>query len=40
MPLATQLSRIELEDAEGAAWRLGAFWRERPVVLVFVRHFG
>jgi len=40
MPIAKQLSRMELCDADGAACRLGAFWGERPVVLVFVRHFG
>jgi len=40
MPIATRLSKIELSDADGVAQRLGEFWRERPVVLVFVRHFG
>lgn len=34
------LAEIELEDWEGHRRRLGELWRERPVVLVFVRHFG
>jgi hypothetical protein len=34
------LAEIELEDWEGRTRRLGELWRERPVVLVFVRHFG
>jgi len=40
MRSATRLSGIELRDPEGRAVRLGALWRERPVVLAFVRHFG
>ena len=34
------LAQIELEDWEGQTRRLGEFWRERAVVLVFIRHFG
>jgi len=40
MRIANKLSRIELSDWTGQQERLGAFWRERPVVLVFIRHFG
>jgi hypothetical protein len=40
MRLATRLAGIELADASGERRPLGAFWRERPVVLVFIRHFG
>lgn len=29
-----------LLDLEGRAVLLGDLWRERPVVLAFVRHFG
>jgi hypothetical protein len=36
----TALSAVELADAGGARHRLGSFWSERPVVLVFLRHFG
>jgi hypothetical protein len=38
--VATKLAGIELEDDEGEIRPLGSFWRERLVVLVFVRHFG
>jgi hypothetical protein len=34
------LSRIRLEDPHGSAHRLGDLWRDRPVVLVFLRHLG
>ena len=27
-------------DERGAVVRLGTLWAERPVVLVFLRHFG
>jgi hypothetical protein len=40
MRTASKLSGIELSDADGRTWRLGAFWNDRPVVLVFIRHFG
>jgi hypothetical protein len=40
MRLATRLSGIELSDWTGALVRLGAFWRDQPIVLVFIRHFG
>jgi hypothetical protein len=40
MKLATKLSGIELEDWRGERVRLGSLWQERPVVLVFLRHFG
>jgi len=34
------LGALELADATGARHRLGDLWRDRPVVLVFLRHFG
>jgi hypothetical protein len=37
--LAT-LADVKLEDSTGASRRLGDFWAERAVVLVFLRHFG
>jgi cytochrome oxidase Cu insertion factor (SCO1/SenC/PrrC family) len=40
MRLSTRLSEIELRDSEGEPTRLGSLWQERPVVLVFIRHFG
>jgi hypothetical protein len=35
-----QLSILSLPDANAVSRRLGDFWRERRVVLVFARHFG
>ncbi|MDH3521385.1 MAG: hypothetical protein OEM49_13090 [Myxococcales bacterium] len=40
MRIATKLSGIELADGQGERVRLETFWKERPVVLVFIRHFG
>jgi hypothetical protein len=34
------LADIKLPDADGAMHRLGDTWRDRPIVLVFLRHFG
>jgi len=34
------LEALELPDATGEPRRLGDFWVERPVILVFLRHFG
>ena len=34
------LADITLPDSEGAPRRLGDFWADRPVILVFLRHFG
>jgi hypothetical protein len=36
----SRLSNLELSDWKGEPQRLGAYWREQPVVLVFIRHFG
>jgi len=35
-----RLSTLSLPDASGTPRRLGDFWREHRVVLVFARHFG
>jgi hypothetical protein len=35
-----RLERVELDGADGQRHRLGDYWAERPVVLVFLRHFG
>jgi hypothetical protein len=40
MRLATRLSDIELRDSAGESVRLGSFWENQPIVLVFIRHFG
>jgi hypothetical protein len=38
--LAERLAGIELRDWQGEPTALGELWRARPVVLVFIRHFG
>jgi hypothetical protein len=40
MGVAQRLERMELADWRGERQRLGDLWKERPVVLVFIRHFG
>ena len=36
----TRLSDVVLDGADGGRHRLGDFWTERPVIVVFLRHFG
>jgi hypothetical protein len=40
MKLARRLAPIALADPEGRMTRLGDLWRDQPIVLVFIRHFG
>jgi hypothetical protein len=35
-----RLERIELTGSDGERHRLGDFWADRAVILVFLRHFG
>jgi len=35
-----RLEQTELVGADGAPRRLGDYWAARPVILVFLRHFG
>jgi hypothetical protein len=35
-----EAATAEVEDLEGNRRRLAELWAERPVVLVFLRHFG
>ncbi len=37
---AERLEEIEVLDPDGRRQRLGDLWRDRTVVLAFVRHFG
>jgi hypothetical protein len=37
---ANALADLVLQDADGADARLGDLWGERPVVLVWLRHYG
>jgi hypothetical protein len=34
------LSDASLVDSAGVQHRLGDLWRDQPIVLVFLRHFG
>lgn len=40
MSVAKQLKQVTVFDPDGAAVRLGEQWRDRTVVLAFIRHFG
>jgi hypothetical protein len=35
-----RLEALELTGADGATHRLGDLWSRRPVILVYLRHFG
>jgi len=35
-----RLEQVRLPGVDGKKHRLGDLWAERPVVLVFMRHFG
>jgi hypothetical protein len=37
---AGELEDVVLQDHTGAEVRLGDLWRDRPVALVFLRHYG
>jgi hypothetical protein len=35
-----ELARAEVLDVDGKPHRLDEFWRARPALILFVRHFG
>jgi len=35
-----RLEDVTLPDGDGVSHRLGDLWADRPVILVFLRHFG
>jgi len=35
-----ELADVRLSDPAGTKHRLGDLWEDKPVVLVFLRHFG
>jgi hypothetical protein len=35
-----ELRDVELPDAGGQPVRLGELWKERPVVMTWLRHYG
>lgn len=37
---ADKLAEVVLPGHDGVAVRLGDLWRERPVALVWLRHYG
>jgi hypothetical protein len=37
---ADDLARMTVLDADRNAVLLGSFWKDRPAILVFIRHFG
>ena len=40
MHRADDLAKLTVLDPEGKTVELGTLWRDKPAVLVFVRHFG
>ena len=40
MNFAERLGAVTVLDPEGAPHSLAGAWRDHPVVLVFIRHFG
>ncbi len=40
MSLASDLAPLVVLDPEGGETPLGHLWRDRPVILVFIRQFG
>lgn len=40
MNVVEELREVNVLDLEGRKVRLGSLWEERPVVLVFIRHYG
>jgi hypothetical protein len=38
--VAKSLENVTVLDPDGKPVRLGDLWRERTVVLAFIRHFG
>jgi peroxiredoxin len=37
---ANELADVTLPDQDGNEVRLGDLWRDQPVVLVWLRHYG
>ena len=40
MDAAEAIADIRLPDAHGNETRIGDLWRDQPVVLVWLRHYG
>ena len=37
---ADELADVVLQDSSGEDVRLGSLWKDRPAVVVFLRHYG
>ena len=37
---ADELGEVNVQDLDGGDVRVGDLWRDGPVVLVFLRHYG
>ncbi len=35
-----ELANVHVADLDGRQQRVGDLWKERPALLLFVRHFG
>ena len=40
METTAELKDVELQDSYGATQRLGELWRDQPVAVVWLRHYG
>lgn len=40
MKTAEVIQEVKLPDSRGQEVRLGDLWRDRPAVLVWLRHYG
>jgi hypothetical protein len=40
MSIAAKLADVEVLDLDGKPQALGTVWKDQPVVLVFIRHYG
>ena len=40
MRTGPELADVVVKDVEGRDLRLGDIWRDKPAVVVFVRHYG
>jgi len=40
MRTGPELADVVVKDAKGRDLRLGDVWRDKPAVVVFVRHYG
>ncbi len=38
--VSDELARVEVRDTDGAPRALGELWRDRPALVLWVRHFG